>query len=143
MAFTNHVGPQLVDAFGNKRIGNAPVVSLAATGNAVVQIPISGSEYILRRIVVSTPANSAGGSVPNMSTGNVTILTSSDGNTTNAVANAQTLTNVTAAHTWQDLTLATATATASYTSGSLYVLVGTAVANSTVQISVFGDVVTL
>lgn len=143
MAFTNHIGSQRGDGFGNKRIGHAPVVSLAATGNTVVQIPMMGSEYILRRIVVSAPANSAGGTVPNMSTGNVTILTSSDGNTTNAVANAQTLTNVTAAHTWQDLTLATATATTSYTSGSLYVLVGTTVANSTVQISVFGDVVTL
>jgi hypothetical protein len=143
MAFTNHVGSQHISSFGNKRLGYAQVVSLSATGNAVAQIDISGSEYILRRIVVSTPANSAGGTVPNMSTGNVTILTSSDGNATNAVANAQTLTNVTAAHTWQDLTLATATATTSYTSGSLYVLVGTAVANSTVQISVFGDVVTL
>lgn len=143
MAFTNHVGSQRANNFGNKRIGSAQVVSLATAGNAVVTIPMTASEYIIRRITVANPSNSAGGSVPNMSTGNVTILTSGDGNATNAVANAQTTTNVTAVHTWQDLTLAASAATTSYTSGALFVLVGTTVANAQVQIDVYGDVVML
>ena len=99
--------------------------------------------YIIRRITVTNPANTAGGTVPSMATANVTILTSSDGNTSNAVTTAagQTLGNVTAANTWQDLTLVAGAATTAYTAPALFVKVGVAVANSSVNITVWGDVV--
>lgn len=148
MSNANRVGANTPDFFSSYRIANAVPVSLASTGNAVVALPILGGgigngSFILRRITVSNPANTAGGTVPNMSTANVTILTSSDGNTSNAVTTAagQTIGNVTAANTWQDLTLVAGAATTAYTANALFVKVGTAVANSSVEISVFGDVV--
>ena len=148
MSNANRTGSRTPDYFSSFRLATAVPVSLASTGNAVVALPIleggigSGS-YIIRRITVSNPANSAGGTVPSAATANVTILTSNDGNTSNAVTTAagQTLGNVTAANTWQDLTLAAGAATTAYTANALFVKVGVAVANSTVQISVFGDVV--
>jgi len=80
----------------------------------------------------------------NIAAANITILTSNDGNTSNAVTTAagQTLGNVTAANTWQDLTLVSGAASTAYTANALFVKVGTAVANAAVNISVFGDVVT-
>lgn len=143
MAFTNRVGNKTGIGFGNIVLASAVPVSLAATGNSVVVIPVEATSYIIRRITVSNPANIAGGSVPNMSTANVSILTSSDGNTSNAVAALQTIGNVTAANTYQDLTLAAGTLTTAYTAGALFVRVGVAVANASVQIEVFGDVVNL
>ena len=96
---------------------------------------------IIRRITVSNPSNTAGGAVPNLATANVSILTSNDGNASNAIASAQTIGNVTGALTYQDLTLAAGTTTKSYNTNALFVLVTTAVANSAVQITVYGDVV--
>lgn len=133
----NHVGSLYPNGFGSFALGKSVGVSLNATGNAVAQIPIvGGSTYIVRRIVVAN-ANS------DISTGNVTIITSNDGNASNAVSNAVTLTNVTAATKYADLGLATAAASSTYSAGSLYVKVGTAVSNGTCDITVYGDVVTL
>jgi len=73
----------------------------------------------------------------------VTILTSNDGNTSNAVTNAAALTTITGSTKFQDLPLAT-TATTTIYSNSLYVYVGTAAAaNNSVEITVYGDIVTL
>ena len=133
----NHVGALYPDSFGNFGIGHAVGVSVAATGNAVAQIPVvGGSSYIVRRIVVANANQS-------IATGNVTILTSNDGNASNAVSNATLLSSVTSTSTFQDVTLATGTATTVYSAGSLYVKVNTAVSGGTCDISVFGDVVTL
>ena len=133
----NHVGALYPDSFGNFGIGHAVRVSVAATGNAVAQIPIvGGTSYIVRRIVVANANQS-------IATGNVTILTSNDGNASNAISNATTLASVTSTSTYQDVTLATGTATTVYSAGSLYVKVNTAVSGGTCDISVFGDVVTL
>jgi hypothetical protein len=148
MANSDAVGQNTQDAFSSFRLAFVQGQSLATTGNAVVALPILGGgigngSFILRNITVANPSNSAGGSVPSMTTANVTILTSSDGNTSNAVTTAagQTLGNVSAANTWQDLTLIAGAATTAYTANTLFLKVGTAVGNAAVNISVFGDVV--
>jgi hypothetical protein len=154
MASPQYVGNDYQDSFGSYRLAFVSGQSIASTGNAVVSLPIlgggigspfGGGSYIIRRITVTNPSNTAGGSVPSMATANVTILTTSDGNTSNAVTTAvgQTIGNVTAANTWQDLTLIAAAATSAYTAPVLFVKVGVAVANSAVNISVWGDVVSL
>lgn len=133
----NHVGALFPNSFGNFAIGKAVGVSVAATGNAVAQIPVvGGTSYIVRKILVADANKS-------IATGNVTILTSNDGNASNAVSNATTLASVTSTSTYQDLALATGAATAVYSAGSLYVKVNTAVSDGTCDITVFGDVVTL
>ena len=148
MSSADSVSQNTQDAFSSYRLSFVAGQSIATTGNAVVTLPIlsggiGGGSFILRRITVSNPSNTAGGTVPSMTAANVTILTSNDGNTSNAVTTAagQTLGNVSAANTWQDLTLATGALTTAYTANALFVKVGTGVANSAVNISVFGDVV--
>jgi len=154
MANPDSVSQNTQDFFGSYRIAFAPGQSIASTGNAVVTLPVLGGgigspfgngSYIIRRITVTNPSNSAGGSVPSMTAANVTVITSSDGNTSNAVTTSggQTLGNVSAANTWQDLTLASGAATTAYTAPVLFLKVGTGVANSAVNISVWGDVVSL
>jgi hypothetical protein len=98
---------------------------------------------ILRRITVSNPSNAAGGAVPNMAAANVTVYTSSDGNTSNAVTTSggQTLGNITGAGTYQDLTLASSTATNTISANAFFLGVNANVANAVVQIGVYGDVV--
>jgi ATP/maltotriose-dependent transcriptional regulator MalT len=75
----------------------------------------------------------------------VAILTSSDGNTSNAVVASTVLSNLTARNTYQDLTIASPYSTTTTVTGNqtqaLYVLVNTAVANATVDIRVYGDTV--
>lgn len=147
MASMDSVAQNYQDSFGNYRIAVAKPVSLAATGNAVAVLPVlsgglsNNGQFILRRITVANPSNTAGGTVPSMALGNISILTSSDGNTSNAVASAQLLGNVTGANTYQDLTLASVTLTNAVTANALFVVVNTTVANSSVTVSVFGDVV--
>jgi hypothetical protein len=154
MASPQYVGNDYQDQFGSYRIAFVPGQSLASTGNAVVSLPILGGgigspfgsgSYIIRRITVTNPSNSAGGSVPNIATANVVVFTSNDGNTSNAVTTSggQTLGNVTGGNTWQDLTLAAGAATTAYVAPVLFLKVGTAVANSAVNISVWGDIVNL
>jgi len=82
----------------------------------------------------------------NVSTGNITIFTSNDGNTSNAVTTAAgtTLTSMTGTGTWQDLTIIApflANVVSGYNTQSFYVKVVTAVANATVDIRVYGDTV--
>lgn len=148
MSSADAVGQNTQDNFGSYRIAFAQGQSIASTGNAVITLPIlgggiGGGSFIIRRITVSNPSNTAGGAVPSMVAGNVTVITSNDGNTSNAVTTAagQTLGNVSAANTWQDLTLASGAATTAYTTNTLFVKVGVAVANSAVNIAVYGDVV--
>jgi hypothetical protein len=124
------------DKFGNFAVANSVPIFLGATGNAVATLGTVGTSYIVRRVTVA----GASGSV---ALANVTILTSNDGNTSNAVTNAAALTTVTGSTKFQDLALSTAAASTVY-STSLYVYVGTAAAaNNSVEITVYGDVVTL
>jgi hypothetical protein len=133
----NNVGSRYPDSFGNFLIGvTSPPIGLGNTGNAVATIPTVGTSYIVRRITVA----GANGSV---ALANVTIINSSDGNLANAVSNAVVLANVTGTTKYQDLNLTANTATTVYT-GSLFVCVNTgAAANNSVEISVYGDIVTL
>ena len=134
---SNHVGSLYPDSFGNVLIGTTSVpIGLGSTGNAVATIPTIGTSYIVRRITVQN----ANGSV---AAANVTIINSNDGVVANAVSNAVVLANITATTNYQDLGLTANTATTIY-SGSLFVCVNAAAAaNNTVDISVYGDVVTL
>jgi hypothetical protein len=133
---SNHVGALYPDSFGNFGLGIASTVYCGATANVAGTIAINPSSYIIRRITVNNPTGS-------VALANVTILTSSDGNTSNAVTNAAALSNVTGTNTYQDLPLATGTVTKAY-SGALYVYIGTnAAANNAVDVQVYGDVVNL
>ena len=150
MANPDSVSQNTQDFFSSYRVAQATQVPLSANGDAVVALPILGSgltpttgQMILRRITVSNPSNAAGGAVPNMATANVTVLTSSDGNTSNAVTTSggQTLGNITAAGTFQDLTLSTASGQFTISTGALFLKVNANVANAVVQVGVYGDVV--
>jgi hypothetical protein len=145
MSNANRVGAFTQDSFGSFRAAVATQVPLTATGNAIVALPLysggTAGSYILRRITVANPANTAGGSVPNCAACNVSITTSSDGNTSNAVVAAATLSGVTGANTYKDLTIA---ATTAQTAPVLFFNIGaSAVANASVTVSVYVDTVAL
>ena len=142
MANANRVGSDTALDFDRYVIGSAQGVSVSATGNAVATIPImlggltaNTGCYIVRSITIVN-ANK------DISTGNVIVLTSSDGNNSNNVSNATVLSNVSAATTkWQDLTLGTAAATTAFTAPALFVKVNTAVSGGTCDIRVVGMLV--
>jgi hypothetical protein len=136
------VATRYPNAFGSYAVVINAVVPLGATGNAVATLPILGAtNYIVRRVTASLPS-------ANIATANVIILTTSDGNTSNALnvlTNNVVLSNMTVANTtWQDVGLSTAAATTSFTAQALYVKVNTATgAGQTCQLAVYADVVTL
>jgi hypothetical protein len=150
MANPDSVSQRYADSFGNYAIASASAVSLATTGNAVVALPIlvggltqgnaivNSGGVILRRVTVQNPGG-------NVAAGNITILTSSDGNTSNAVVAAVTLGNLTTTGTYQDLTIAspysTTTALSGLTVQALFVKVNATSTNGTVDIRVYGDTV--
>jgi hypothetical protein len=132
----NHVGSKYPDRF-RVALGKAEAASVGSTGNAVITIPVTeGTAYIVRQITVAN----ANGSI---ATANVVVLTSNDGNASNAVSNVTVTSSVTSNLTYQDIPLATAAATTVFTAPALFVKVNTAVTNGTCDITVFGDVVTL
>lgn len=133
----NHVGSNYPNSFGSYAIAKAQTVDVSATGNAVATLAITGgTSFIVRRITVANASKS-------LATANVSIITSSDGNASNAIASTTQLSNVTSTSTWQDLTLAAGAATTVYSAGALFVKVSTAISGGTCDISVYGDVVTL
>ena len=151
MANPDSVGQLYLDSFGNARVAFAQAVSLASTGNAVVTLPLVGGgltnggavsnsgSVILRKITVTSPVGS-------VSSANVAIYTSSDGNSANLVTANTVLSTLSAAGRYQDIALTGAyganTAISGTTTSALFVAVNTASGNAnTVNISVFGDVV--
>jgi hypothetical protein len=150
MANVDSVAQNTAANFGSYAIASAIGVPLGATGNAVVALPIliggltqgaglsSSGQVILRRITVQNPNGS-------VATANVSILTSNDGNASNAVVSTVQLSTLTASNTFQDLTIASPYAAANtingYTTQALFVKVTTAVASGTVDIRVYGDTV--
>ena len=110
MANPDSVGQNTPDSFGNFAIASAQGVSLAATGNAVVALPIlkggltagnsvaTSGAVIVRRVTIQNPS-------ANVSTGNISILTSSDGNVSNAVVANVVLSSLTGTGTFQDATI--------------------------------------
>jgi hypothetical protein len=151
MANSDAVAQLYPSNFGNFAVANAVTVSVGATGNAVVALPILGGGLtvgstaassggvIIRKITVQNPNS-------NLATANIAILTSNDGNASNAVVSNVVLANLTAAGTYQDLTIASPYSTTTVLTGNvsqaLYVKVNTAVASGTLDIRVYGDVVT-
>jgi hypothetical protein len=150
MANSDSVAQNTAANFGNYAIASATAVPLNATGNAVISLPIlvggltaggatnSSGQVIVRRITVQ---NASG----NVALANVAILTTNDGNASNAVVANSLLSNLTAANSYQDLTIATPYSTTTtingFTTQALFVKVNTAVANATVDIRVYGDTV--
>lgn len=142
MANANRLGADTPLDLDRYVIGQAQGVSVAATGNAVATIPIMSGGitsttgcYIVRAVTVVN-ANK------DISTANVIVLTSSDGNNSNNVSNATVLSNVSAATVkYQDLTLAASAATNAYTAPALFVKVNTAVTGGTCDIRVIGMLV--
>ena len=150
MANPDAVAQNTAVNFGNYAIASASAVSLATTGNAIVALPIllggltqgnavvNSGGVIVRRVTVQNPGG-------NVAAANVTILTSNDGNTSNAVVAATVLANLTTTGTYQDLTVATPYSTTTSLSGltvqALFVKINTASANGTVDIRVYGDTV--
>ena len=146
MANPDSVSQKYPDSFGNYAIASAQGVSLATTGNAVVALPIlsggltagnsvaTSGGVIVRRVTIQNPSGNVG-------TGNITILSSNDGNTSNAVVAAVTLSSLTATGTFQDVAISGGNvAVSGYNTQALYVKVGTAV-SGTVDIRVYGDTV--
>jgi len=151
MANPDSVSQYYLDSFGNGRIGYAPQANLATTGSGVITIPLlsggltvgatagSSGSVILRRITVNNPQGS-------VSSANVSITTSSDGNISNAVVANVVLSNLTSSGKYQDLTIAGAyganTVVSGATTQALYVNINTASGNSNlVNIVIYGDVV--
>ena len=85
MANPDSVAQNTASNFGNYAIASATAVPLGTTGNAVVALPILGGgltvggnaatsgAVIVRRVTVQNPSG-------NVATGNVSIITSNDGN---------------------------------------------------------------
>ena len=146
MANPDSVAQNTAANFGNYSIASANTVSLGTTGNAVVALPFltggltvgtsaaNSGAVIVRRVTIQNPSG-------NLSTGNVSILTSNDGNASNAVVAAATLSSLTGTGTFQDMTIAGGNVVVSgITTQALYVKVNTAV-TGTVDIRVYGDTV--
>ena len=146
MANPDSVAQNTAANFGNYSIASATAVPLGTTGNAVVALPILGGgltvggnaatsgSVIVRRVTIQNPSG-------NVSTGNVSILTSNDGNASNAIVAAAALSSLTGTGTFQDMTIAGGNVLVSgVTTQALYVKVNTAV-SGTVDIRVYGDTV--
>jgi hypothetical protein len=149
MANYDSVSQFYLDSFGYGRVAVITQTQLNTSGNAVITIPIlsggltaganlatSGS-IIVRRVTINNPNGS-------VATANVSISATNDG--ANLVCNAATLTSVSGAGTYQDLAVSTAygsKAVSGNVTNALYVNVNTASGNNnTVNICVYGDVVT-
>lgn len=132
----NHVSSDYPDQFGNYAIASGQVVSVGAVSNVAATLGTTGTSFIVRRITVANANKS-------LATANVSIITTSDGNASNAVASTTQLSNVTSTSTFQDLTLAAGAATTVYSAGALFVKVTTAVSGGTCDVTVYGDIVNL
>ena len=146
MANPDSVAQRYPDSFGNYAIASTAAASLAATGNAVVALPIlsggltagnavvSSGAVIIRRVTIQNPS-------ANVSTGNISILTSNDGNVSNAVIANVVLSSLTGTGTFQDAAISGGNVIVSgYNSQALFLKVNTNVAG-TIDIRVYGDTV--
>lgn len=148
MAQADGVQSLTQDNFGTFRVATIIPTQFNTTGNAVISLPLlaggltnsatagaSGS-IILRRVTVGNPSGS-------LSSANLSITLSNDGNVSNlAVANV-TLSSITGVNTFQDLALSGGNLVVHGDNcQALFVNVNIASGNSnTAQISVYGDVI--
>jgi len=152
MSSADSVSQKYPDSFGNFAIASVTGASLGTSGSAVITLPIlvggltagnaasTSGQVIVRRITVQN-ANK------DVSAGNIAVTISSTGDvaTANAVVANVVLSNLTTGQRWQDLTIAGGfaanTTINGYTNQCLFVNVNTAVSGGTVDIRVYGDVV--
>lgn len=151
MANPDSVAQLYLDSFSNARVATAQAVSLATTGNAVAALALcsggltnggavsNSGAVIVRKITVTALQGS-------VSSANVAIYTSNDGNSANLVTANTVLSTLSAPGRYQDIAVANAyganTAISGSTTSTLFVAVNTASGNSnTVGISVYGDVI--
>jgi hypothetical protein len=153
MSSADAVAQLTLDSFGYGRVALIRATPLNTTGNAVITIPFLGGGLtngggvansggvIVRRITIQNPSGS-------VSSANIAISVQSNGNiaSANAVVANVVLSTITATGMYQDLTVAGAyganTAVSGSTTSALYVNVNTASGNNnTVDIAVFGEVV--
>jgi hypothetical protein len=149
MAQADSVGQQTGAAFSRYLIASANGVSLATAGNAVVALPILGGGLtngggaansggvIVRQVTIQNPSAA-------VNTANIAILTTSDGNTSNAVVSSILLGNLTATGKFQDLSVASpynlTTSVTGNTTQAFYVYIS-ATGSGTVDVRMYGDVV--
>lgn len=149
MANNNRVGDRTAESFGYFKIASARGVNIAATGNAIVAMPIldggltasgantSSGVAIVRRITIG---NYTAG---NLAVANVSVGWTNDGG--NLVANAQILSSITTNNMFQDLTISPIgnnTFVNGNVSSVLYFnMVANAVASGTVDVVVTGQVI--
>ena len=152
MSSADSVSQKYPDSFGNFAIVSVTGASLGTSGSAVITLPIlvggltagtaasTSGQVIIRRITVQN-ANK------DVSAGNIAVTISSTGDvaTANAVVANVVLSNLTTGQRWQDLTIAGGfaanTTINGYTNQCLFVNVNTAVTGGTVDIRVYGDTV--
>ena len=130
----NRVANLLPSSFSNFLLATRRGVVLTNTGDAV-QIGIPFAQYRVRKIVVRSPS-------ANVSAGFLGVWTAASQGGTNLVANAQ-LSSLTTALNYQEMTITAAGNITILTAASLFVNVGTAVAGATVEIDVYGDVISV
>lgn len=151
MANPNKVGNLYLDGFGYGLIGKLTAQSLATTGTAQIKIPLvsggltnggatgNSGGVIIRQVTVQNPSGNvalAAIGISSLSTGNM--------GAANVVVANVTLTAVSAAGKYQDLTIAypANTVVSGASTQALFVNVNTASGNTnTVDICVFGQVV--
>jgi len=132
---SNHVSSNYPDKFGDYVIAQAIVAPLNAASNTAVTMSVTGTSYIVRRATFSN-ANAS------CATANVSIILTSDGATANAVFAKTQLANVTNTRTFQDIAPVANAVSNVYSTGALYLKVENPV-NATVDVTVYGDIVTL
>ena len=150
MANPDAVATSLPNSFGRFLLCSANGVNVAAQANAVAAMPFfsggltnggavaNSGGVIVRQVTFQNPSG-------NISTANVGILTTNDGNTSNAVVSVFKLTNVAAVGNFQDGNIAApyvSNVVAGSVTQSLFVFVSSAGATTgTVDIRVYGDTV--
>ena len=149
MANANRTGAASPASFGNYLIATGIVNTGSASNTAGVLPILSGGltnggavansgAVIIRRVTFCNPSNS-------ITTANVSILTSSDGNSSNAVVSNFPLTTLSAQNRWQDGNVATTylstEVTGNQTSALWAVVNATGAVAGNVQVNVYGDVI--
>ena len=132
---SNHVGANYPNKFGNYVLAAASAVPINAVSNTAVTMSVTGTSYIVRRVTFAN-ANAS------CATANVSIILTSDGATANAVFAKTKLSNITSTTTFQDIAPVANAVSNVYSSGALYLKVDTA-NDATVDVTVYGDIVTL
>ena len=140
MSSVDSVGQNTQDSFGSYRL--AKVGPFTMNASVLQTIPILGGGmtpnsggYVVRRVTITNQTSQ------NTALGNITICTTSDGNLLNAVTSNTLVSSLTGLNTFQDFTITSTANTTIQTASALFANITTAVANSNVIVSVYGDVI--